>query len=128
MANVVTFLPVPAFSEEDVADSAIAQQLDGLPNDRAGASLCAVGGNLVAFWHSRREQLAFANVVGAGFLDVHVFTSVECEESDGRVPVIGCGDRYGVDGPIVENAAEVGDAVGPASCAECFGQTIAIDI
>ena len=63
---------------------------------------------LPVFCAAATQQLAFADVVGARLLDVDVLAGVQRQQRDRRVPMVGRGDRHGVDGRIVKNAAEVG--------------------
>ena len=70
------------------------------------------------------QQLAFADVVRARLFDVHVLAGFERQERDGHVPVIGRGDRDGVDRAVVENAAEIGDALRAAGQLLSVGQPL----
>src|SRR5436853_378853 len=44
-----------------------------------------------------------AQVVAAGFFDIHVFARIEREDCGGSVPVIGSGDEHGVNRLIIEH-------------------------
>ena len=54
------------------------------------------------------QELALADVVRAGLLDVDMLARLAGEDRRGGVPVVGGGDGHGIDGLVVEQAEEVG--------------------
>ncbi len=63
----------------------------------------------VIFLRRRHELPALENVMRAGLLAVHVLAGLARPDTDQRVPVVGRGDRDGVDGLVLEEFPDVGE-------------------
>ncbi len=81
--------------------------LDNFDGVRRGALLRAHLHELAVFLLRADQECAFAGVVAAGFFNVDVFAGLQAQNRHRRMPVIGRGDRNGVNFFQFEHLAEV---------------------
>ena len=94
-------------SHVDIADGAVAEMMNGFEHTGVGARLAAVLANAVVFFYGTHELATFKGVVRAGFFDVDVFSCLASPDSHEGVPMVGSGDRDGVDVFVVEQLADI---------------------
>ena len=106
-ADASAGVAVPGFAGVGRTDQAVVNFLDDLvQGDRTPGLVSHLDqqAGIPLFGH---EQVSLGGIVATGFFDVDVLAGVEGHHGHGRVPVVGRGDDDGVDGFIVEEAAEI---------------------
>ena len=91
----------------DLAELARAQKRDGVLNALVAAALRAGLDDALVLSRGLDHAPAFADVVADGLLDIDVLAGLARPDRRQRVPVVGRGDRDGVDRLVVEQAANV---------------------
>jgi len=91
--------------------------------------LQAFAGSLHGFDH----QPTFADVMAAGLFHINVLSGVERQNRRRRVPMVGCGDKDGLNAAVVKYPAHVGNRFGRwfFLVLDIFrggGQTLVVDI
>ena len=98
---------VPALGEIGSADQASVDLVDDLDGVRRRALLGAHLHQLAVFLLRFDQKRALARVVAAGFFNVDVLSGLKSEDGHRRMPVIGRGDRDGVNILALENLAKI---------------------
>src|SRR5439155_20049819 len=91
----------------DLAQSAVAQELDGLAENGAAAPLRSDRDDTVVSSSGFDHPSAFDDVMADGFLDVDVLARLARPDRHERMPVIGSRDGHGIDAPIVEHTPKI---------------------
>ena len=111
VADAAACVRIPGSAEVRTADETLVNLLDDLDRPGPRALLVAHLHDAVEVCLGQGDQLALPRVVRAWFLAVHVLAGLECENGCRGVPEIWRGDDQGIDRLVVEDAAEVGDAL-----------------
>ena len=91
----------------DVADLPALHELERLPHAGHAAALHAHLAHASELPRPLRHHAALLHVVAAGLLHVDILARLHCPDGHQGVPVVGRGDRDGVDILAVEQAADV---------------------
>ena len=110
-ADGAAVVGVPAPGEVGPTDHPLAQPLHGLDGPRERAALGAHLDGPPALPRRLDEHLALAGVVECGLLQVDVLAGLQGQDRRRRVPVVGGGDHEGVDRGVVQDGADVHDAL-----------------
>ena len=92
----------------DGAEPAVTHELHGLGEQRAAAPLRSNLDDPVVAPRRLDHAATFDDVVADGLFDVDVLAGLAGPDGHERVPVIGRGDRHGIDVAVVEHAPEIG--------------------
>ena len=91
----------------DRSQSSFAQELDR-PGERAAAAPLSSGLYHTAISSNGLDHLSsLDDVVADRLLDVDILSCLAGQDGHEGVPVIGGGDRHGIDVPVVEHAPEI---------------------
>lgn len=112
LTDALAGVVVPAAGEEDSAELAAADALDGLDDLGPASALGSELDDAVEFSGGSDHEFPFVGVMAGGFFDVDVFTGGASENGCGRVPMIRGGNDDGVDGGVIECFADVFDGGG----------------
>src|SRR5688572_23746678 len=92
----------------DRAEPPVAQELDGLAEHSSASPLRAGGHDATVAACRLDHSPSFDDVVADRLLAVDVLAGLTGPDRHQRMPVVGRGDRHGVDVAILEHATEVG--------------------
>ena len=93
----------------DIADRAALHLVHRFTNRSAGPALASVFANDFVLVDGLDKLPAFPPVVRAGLLDVNIFSGLRCPDAHQGMPVIGCGNRDGIDVLVVQQLPELDD-------------------
>src|SRR5437588_1520972 len=104
-ANGWALIGVPGTSKKQFAEFTSMQSSDGLDDPRPTAALVAHLNNTLMSARRRDHELAFAQIVAAGLLDIDVLAGGASENGGRRVPMIRCRYRDRIHVRIIQHAA-----------------------
>ena len=87
-------LYIPRLGHQDIADTALAQNLYRRGNVHVGPHVGAVLDHDIISTRRVQQQAAFPQVVRARLFDVNVFAGIAGQDRGGSVPMIGRGDHH----------------------------------
>src|SRR5262249_49377259 len=111
LADRAALIVVPGPCRANGTDGAALELVDGLDHGRPAAALIAHLHHTIVLAGSGHHPFALLGVMAAGLLNIHMFAGLASNNRSWRVPVIRCGDGECINTLVIEDLAEVFDAL-----------------